>query len=292
MVERRHKVVDVLERVAVAVPETYLEGVARGLVSVLARPGERPLLGLKGELLIFEGQYLYHYADHDGEHYKLVSPAALRSAFSGEPVDSGWLSTGVVRVGENAQGKWAVMWVPPQVHPLRVMLPALPKRRRGRPRKGEAGQRALEVGPDEIVDLRVPLPGIVLAGLGREYRAWAVASPYFEPKAPVYYPPVPNIFPEGRVCWGENKAPVADGAAIGKAWQLFLDAPFNANLANGRSKTEAGDVRVKLVELWIQEAVEYPVFDLVPLHDYGGRPTVESLVKKFIAGKGGAEVTL
>jgi hypothetical protein len=207
--------------------------------------------------------------------YKLLGPAAMRAAFSDEPVDSDWLSPGVVRVGENERGKWAVMWQPPGVR--KCLMELTPQARAlAFPEAGKRPRRKQgDALPRGIVELSVPLPGLVFFGIERTYYAWAVKTATFDPNAEVYYPPVPNIFPNGKVCFGENKMPECSGVAIGKAWETFELSPYNGNLANSRSKASPNDVRAQLARLAGAGATEYPLEDLEPFHDWGRRPTVQ-----------------
>jgi hypothetical protein len=69
-------------------------------------------------LLFLHGdQYLFRYRKQDGGVvYKFVSPAAVRTAFAEETIDTGWLPSHVARWGIGKRGEWLVVTFPPQKH--------------------------------------------------------------------------------------------------------------------------------------------------------------------------------
>jgi hypothetical protein len=240
-------------------------GIAQALLSV----APRSLLDLEAEILCFRGQYLLHWEEGGVDHHKLLSAAALQAAFSGQPVDSGWLPSGIVRCGEGTQGRFAVKWVPPGRHTLSVdwVLEA-----------GEEGSRSAR-----RQDLSVPLPGMVFLGVGGTYYVWASNEGSFNPASGVFAAPLPNVYPDGRVCWGSNVPPVASPAAMEDVWRLFIGSPFNADLSAGKSKQFPNDIRGMLARVAMQEE-SYPLGDLVQRSSYVERPTLGSVVDEAIAG--------
>ncbi|MDQ2806413.1 MAG: prokaryotic E2 ligase family D protein [Chloroflexota bacterium] len=218
------------------------------LIHALLGHGPRSLGGLEAELLMYSGQYLLHYRDPRGhERYQLMTPDAVQVALSGMNSDSGWLPPGVVRCGHTPQGPFALYWQPPARHSIAVLLD----------------------GDPAPALLTVPLPGLVLAGLGTDYWIWALPQPDFDPQAPLSHMPLPNIYSDGRICWGNNPLPPASAAAMPQVWQLFLQAPFNNHIVAGRTRTADLDIRRLLQQLHQSAANAFPTAELLPLN-YGG----------------------
>ncbi len=188
-------------------------------------------------LLFTGGQYLFRWREGQALHSKFVSPAAVRSAFSAEPIDSGWMPPGVRRWGNGPNGPWAVLFAPPARQTLSFVK--------------------LMPGREDVAEMVIPLPGLVFVCAGASCYTWAIKKE-FSPEAIVYHAPLPNVDESGRICFGANPLP---GGDISRAWQLFLDSPFNDHLINGKSLREPGDVRKLLVTLPGRK--RYPVGDLV-----------------------------
>jgi PRTRC genetic system protein B len=203
-----------------------------------------PLPGEVAALIITDDQYVFRHRAGERETLKFVSPASVRAAFSHEPIDSGWLPCGTQRWGLGPAGHWAVLFIPAQIHPLLFNADPI--------FGGGAG----------IARLNVPLPPLVFMGHAAAYHIWALDHNAFDPKARMYHAPLPNVHPDGLVCFGANLAP--DAARIGQAWQLFLASPFNADLASGKSKAQPNDVRAQLRNLADNPHKTYPPRDLVP----------------------------
>lgn len=234
-------------------PEVNGEDLAPSLIQAILgdTPGSRPLLELQGELLMYGGQFLFHYAQDGQEYHKPIGPAALRTVFSGQPVDSGWMPPGVVRWGDGIHGTYVVMWIAPAKHTIQVLMPAA-----GADKKESA---------EEIA---VYLPGMVFAGRGTKWYLWATKGREFSPSSEVLEAPLPNVHLGGPICWGDNKVPEANGSTIREAWELFISSPFNDHLAGGRSKAFPNDVRGQLTKL-AKAKREYPLNDLVKTTRWG-----------------------
>ena len=79
------------------------------------------ILPLLGELLIADGQYIFHYWEREEtykatpnyqEHYKFLSPRQVASAFAAQSLDTGWLPS------RDAQmGNWQDRRLDRAVHP-------------------------------------------------------------------------------------------------------------------------------------------------------------------------------
>ncbi|MEG4876879.1 hypothetical protein [Microcoleus sp. CZ3-B4] len=201
----------------------------------------RKLSAIQAELLFIEGgTYIFHYQSGDGSKYKCLSPATLRAAFANTPIDSGWINpeSGILRWGTGSAGEWTIKFVPPQKHEINLL---------------------------ESKHL-IPLPAMVFLGLKSDYWVWAIKGSKFDPEAEAFHVPLPNVYLHsyqscGRICWGDNKPPVAAPNTITKAWELFISSPFNGHLSDGKSRAQPSDVRGKL-----EKAVKrssYPVKDLI-----------------------------
>ena len=185
--------------------------------------------------IFFQGEQLLFCQRDSGEWLKPIATQTLRAALSGVAVDSGWLPPGVLRCGESAAGPWAVLWIPPARH-------------------------RLQLAPD----VEAPLPAFVFGGVGRRYAVWAVGEREFAPTLPAYHAPLPNVHPDGTVCWGQNRPPEAKPQKLPAVWRLFVESPFNGDLCRGKSQACPDDVREQLHRLG--KVNVYPLDDLVPLN--------------------------
>ncbi len=234
----------------------------------LTLPG-LPSLAAHAALLFLEGQYaLYH--DSNGEAaLKMLSPASVRAAFGKLPVDSGWLAPAVRRWGHTPKGEYAVMFLPAGIYPLRL-----------------THDEAVKAdGARRFARLEVPLPALVFAGRGTAYAVWACAETEPAPTATACHAPLPNVHPDGAICFGENHPPKASPATIQAAWELFIASPFNGHLARGKSRAHADDVRLQLLALATNKTMEtgsntYPIRDLVSC-----RATIDRVVARFLGDK-------
>jgi hypothetical protein len=265
------------------------EEISQALVGALLQSAPRPLVDLDAELLMYAGQYLLHYKEsgrsygstRDTEHYKLLTPAALKAAFASCPTDSGWLPPGIVRWGEAVSGQYVVMWVQPGKHTISLQeLDEVPP---------EGEQKSL--ARDRMIE--VVLPGMVLAGQGTEWYLWACCSTEFDPKAKLYAAPLPNVGAGGKICWGENKAPRASASGALEAFGLFMNSPFNDHDCNGKSKGMAAmlpphrrdDIRALLFLLAEEKAPEYPVEDLAQMYLESMYAQVETVIQRLFLGR-------
>ena len=203
-----------------------------------------------------EGQLLFSMMNQAGGIRQwYISEAAARAAFSELPVDSKWFNReltcpGVCRWGDGGLGEWAVLFIPPAIHRLEISNDGS-----GEPYKAD--------------HLDVPLPALAFFGLNNNYYVFAMKTPTLDPYQELYCCPLPNVYASGEVCWGYLKPPRADARSIVDAWALFIKSTFNNHMANGKSKRCREDVRELLRELG--GAADYPLKDLVQLHENGGR---------------------
>ncbi|NWJ47027.1 MAG: hypothetical protein HXX08_14285 [Chloroflexi bacterium] len=227
-----------------------------GAAASLVRPE-----AVVGQLLFLENeQAVFGYRNRQGvELWKYLSTETLRQAFSQLPVDTGWLPPGLVRWGILAGQEWAVQFIPPGTHSL-ILL---------------EGVQAIERR------LKVPLPGLVLAGSGTNYYVWATKSRGFDPAGKLYLAPLPNLGGNGLVCYGSNRVPETSTGTIGEAWNMFIQTPFNEHQANNKCRRHPEDVRQLLYRL--EGCSKFPVRELI---GYSGREgqqvTVAQAVEKLV----------
>jgi hypothetical protein len=207
-----------------------------------------------------DGQFFFRMTNLEGgvtERY--VSDAAVREAFSKIPIDSGWLRPEIARWGDGKHGEWAVAFFPPAVHELEVSFDLEPE---DHERDREAGRMSSE-DSRKLLRLKVPLPGLVFFGMGTSYFVFAVKTEQLDPFQEIFRAPLPNVYTDGKVCWGLVKPPLPNARSIFTAWDLFIRSTFNNHLASGKSKMHSIDVRVMLRVAAGMMPVPFPVDDLV-----------------------------
>lgn len=223
------------------VEETQHESPASHLIRYLAAHTE-----YEAAILITSGQYLLYARVGKNELApKGVSAQTLRQAFLGEPVDSGWLPPGVVRCGSGPGGPFFVKCIPAGVHDLLLVLPESTR-------------------PTQIT---LPLPPLVFAGNHMTYYVWALQTNGCEPTAFLYHAPFPNVYQDGRICFGQNHPPAVSEKTLESTWKLFLSSPFNSDLCGNKSHAFPHNVQVQLLDVATDpHATTYPVHDLIRYH--------------------------
>jgi E2/UBC family protein D len=181
-----------------------------------------PIRGLHS-LEFFDGQILFRSRNGAGEQFKFLNPAAVAAAFKKAPIDSGWLPPGVVRCGHTPIGDFAVLYVPARLTRIEI----------------EGRKRPLDLH----------LPAFVFLGIGRSFYVWTTVGRELNPKERIHVAPLPNVFGDGRICWGANKPPRASAATIGQTWNLFITSPFSDHANNDKARGYETDVRPLLVSL-------------------------------------------
>ncbi len=194
---------------------------------------------LKAEsaLLFLDGQLYFRHKDEDGQtSVKAVAHKDVRAAFSQMEIDSGWLHPAIRRIGENARGPWYISIWEPETHTLNL------------------GQ--------EVGEIKAPLPLMLFAGFGNIHYVWALPKQEIAADTRLLYAPLPNVYEDGHICWGQNSPPLAEPGNAEKIWRLFLSAEFNSSLVSGKSKAQDNDVRRQLINC--AGLASYPTEDLVP----------------------------
>jgi PRTRC genetic system protein B len=219
-----------------------------------------PALRPERSLMFFKGQLLWQSRTARGEQFKFVSPAAVLQALKAGPVDTGWLAPGVVRAGSTARGGFAVLVVP----------------------AGRAAIRVEKQSGAGVETLTLHLPAFAFFGHGQAYHVWALKKEADPARALLFRAPLPNVFDDGRVCWGANTPPAASPSSVAEAWRLFLDAPFNGHAASGKVRGERGDVRPYLRRL-ARSRGKFPAADLLPIGSYG-TTTLDAQINRLFGG--------
>jgi PRTRC genetic system protein B len=190
-------------------------------------------------LFFYDGQYEFHQNCGEKNTVKFLSPTDIAAAFRKSTLDSGWIPPEIVRIGQIAATSFAMAWFPPKQHTCPF------------------------IGKDNsIVQKTIPLPGLLFAGKGKEYAVWAT-PPTFSPHKNLYHAPLPNVHPNGSICWGSNRPPECTAQQLNDAFLMFLHTPFNRDLVANKSIKYPRDVRKHLTELESQKP--YPEMDLIPL---------------------------
>jgi hypothetical protein len=214
--------------------------------------------GALGTITIYPGQFLFESRDgRRGASRKFISPAALRQAVSGTGVDSGWLAPEVRRCGECAHGEWAVMYAPPARR--RLVLTS----------EGKRSARS-------EVEITCALPAFVFFGLATDYYVWATRRAEFSPQAEVFRAPLPNVYPEGHICFGSNHPPRVPAALVARMFEKSVAVC-----------TDAGKSVEALFHLWWDGErwrVEFPEqiadeWNVRPVHSGEGTSTARALIE-------------
>lgn len=91
----------------------------------------------------------------------------------------------------------------------------------------------------------LPMPAFVLVGQGHSYELYAVKGEWPDRYTEMFYPPMPNIFPDGSVCAGEMTFPQCEPGNIWKVWEMVEGSYFTGHLTGGRCKSHKS-----IFDLW------------------------------------------
>jgi PRTRC genetic system protein B len=209
---------------------------------------------VKGTVFILEGQFIVRYQENQQIITKFLSPTAIRQAFNQIPIDTGFLSEGIVRWGINQNGEWLVKFIPPQLTEIKLM-------------EG-----------NKLKSLVIPLPPLIFMGVAHTYYIWAIKTNTFVANAPLFHAPFPNVYENGSICWGNLQTPPVSNTNINQVWQLFFNSGFNDHLKAGKSKSQPHNIQEKLKTLTTKR--HYPLRDLIPLNSH--TITVQDVVSQLI----------
>jgi len=96
---------------------------------------------------------------------------------------------------------------------------------------------------------------------GRVADTWvfAVRTSLIEPDTQLYRFPFGNVYPEGRVCWGQNALPeIKEPLRLEMLPFLFLDSPYNGDMYDGENP----------FRVYLEELSKMPVFPAKTLKPY------------------------
>lgn len=188
-------------------------------------------------LFLRSDELLFQWNDETNNlQSKLIAHQDARIAFARLEEDTGWLPDGVVRCGRNARGAWAVYVAPPQV---------------------------MNISTDQHEALTIPIPMSLFVGWGHRYYLFALRGKVFDANGPVYRAPYPNVYDNGRVCWGSHKVPSVTASNIKQTWRLFFATAFNAHIASGKTRTHSENALDLLRELSAAGKKSFPARELI-----------------------------
>jgi PRTRC genetic system protein B len=196
-------------------------------------------------------ELMFTWREEDKIQSKLISHEAAVLAFNTTHTeDSGWLPENVLRTGRNVRGAWAVYVTRPQM---------------------------VQIVTDQDERLNIPIPATLFLGWGPRYYLWALPNKKFNPNLPVYRAPFPNIYSNGRICWGNHKVPRATVANIWRAWRMFFNTAFNDHISSNKCKSCPGSVLELLRRLSEEGATVFPSRALI-----GEYATVETCLQNTL----------
>jgi len=183
--------------------------------------------------------------DYAGGRVKvaLVSALDVAHALASElDLTTGILPSDTLWLAKTGTGTRLALWVPPQVHTVRLR-----ERYDAPPRR-----------------LRLPFPGLVFLTLPDGQAPYVFATPARPASTAdtLFHAPAFNVFDSGRVCAGTHRFPT-DPAKVSAS---FFASYFSAALdtARHKSRRHPEDIGQLWAELHAAKATAYPVEDLVP----------------------------
>lgn len=210
---------------------------------------------IPAQLLFLPGQYLLVTRVESAVTYKFLSPEAVTSAFSNEPIDSGWLPANTIRWGRSERGEWVMQFYPCQRYHI-----------------------ALANNKSKSINLTVPMPAFVFLGYVTDYWIWAVPCKQFDPQSQLCHAPLPNVMASGAICFGDSSAGPCSDQGIVQACSLFWSSRFSDHAVEDKSKSHRADVRNFLCELSNRKSKKYLTADLEAMPNQ----TVSSMVKQIL----------
>lgn len=139
-----------------------------------------------------------------------VTPGDVARAFNVFGVSTGLLSGDLLYWQQRGKNISIALWLPPSIRTLTF------------------------AGSKRPVALRVPLPGLVFAGEGTEYRIFAALERPTRPGDLLYHAPLPNVYDSGIICQGSVPFPRCTPETMPAAVQAFFESDFSLHLTEGR----------------------------------------------------------
>lgn len=121
--------------------------------------------------------------------------------------------------------------------------------------------------------LRVPLPDLVMIRVVNsdqrpDYRVFASKGRPTDLSAALFHAPLPNVYQDGRVCWGNiPKASMVSLQAntLDEDFALLLGTTFTGHSVSGKSRSHAADIRAKYLDMQERRTRTYPTRDFMPI---------------------------
>lgn len=121
--------------------------------------------------------------------------------------------------------------------------------------------------------LRVPLPPLLLIRVTSDdsqpsYHVYAVKKRPTALDVPLFHAPLPNVFQQGGICWGNVQRPAEEalrGGSLRADWQMLLGSPFGDHAVSNKSSRFPADIRRMFIDLEARKARVYPKSDLIPV---------------------------
>ena len=213
-------------------------------------------------LYFIGGQLLFEHHNAQGAVVrKCLSPQAARHAFTRQHTDSGWLSPHTIRYGESERGPWLLQRFEPARYRI-TLEDAIPVHGQETP----------------LRSLQVWLPGMVFLGSHKDYYLWTYRT-WKGVETTLYHAPIPNVHPNGHICFGQNRPPIAAAVTIDKAWNLFWQSPFNHDLASDKSRQCPASILTLLATL---HRIEADPLDTYPDDDLKRSPlTMPQIIRQL-----------
>lgn len=212
-----------------------------------------------GALFFLPGQYLFKRFEAGRETTKALSSEQIARAFRDYRVDSGWLTSKILRYREEPEGNYILSYEP-------------------------AGLRTIfvEQTGGEVAEITIPLPTLILYGHRNDFYLWATKSKTVNPKSKLFAAPLPNIGgnSSGKICFGSNEVPEAKVETLDTVWKLIFQTPFNRDHSRQKCQSEPKDVRQLLFNLAKKNAKRFPNYELLEIN-----ATVEDLWAQAVKKK-------
>lgn len=114
----------------------------------------------------------------------------------------------------------------------------------------------------KVEALRVPLPGLMFVGEGRQYSVYALKGRPETGREMLYQCPLPNVHDNGAICQGTVEFPTAQAGTMMTSVQLFFESFFNSDLSDG--KIRKGELLPFLRTL--KRAKIFPANQMIPMN--------------------------
>ncbi len=200
-----------------------------------------PPIEAKAALYFLEGNYQLNYREGNVQKTKFLTPSQVGKAFAVKDVfDSGWITQNVLRFALLAKKRHKILSVLP-AGKRKILITD--------PRSIEEREETDESKSDTILELEIPLPTLLLLGIGRQYYLWATLDKQITDRSKICLAPFPNLDSSGSICFGTNLTPESRLETIESVWQMIFDSPFNTHQMQNRCQTHQSDARRFLLSL-------------------------------------------